>query len=220
MGKQLVWHETGKHLYETGVDRVALFVYDQASSTYGKGVAWSGVTAINEKPSGAEASDQYADNIKYLTLRSAEDFGFTIEAFQSPKEFDQCDGSASFAKGVNVTQQSRNMFGLVYRSIIGNDTRHTDYGYKIHIIYGATAAPSSIDRNTINSNIEPGKLSWEAKTVPVSVPGNFKPTAHIIINSLEADASKLAIFEKLIWGDETKDAELPLPAKVLTTFSG
>lgn len=216
MSKQLVWDAVGEHFFEAGVDKVALFPYK--NNAYDKGVAWSGVTAINEKPSGAEATDQFADNSKYLAIRSAEDFGFTIEAFQSPKEFDACDGSLSIANGVSATQQTRQSFGLVYRSMIGNDTESTGHGYKIHIIYGATASPSAVDRSTINSTVEPAKLSWEAKTVPVAVP-NKLPTAHIIIDSRLADKPKLAAFEKMIWGDETKDAKLPTPQEIITAFT-
>lgn len=216
MGKQLVWDAVGEHYFEAGVDKVALFPYK--NNAYDKGVAWSGVTAINEKPSGAEATDQFADNGKYLVIRSAEDFGFTIEAFQSPKEFDACDGSLSIANGVSATQQTRQSFGLVYRSMVGNDTESTGHGYKIHIIYGATASPSAVDRSTINSTVEPAKLSWEAKTVPVVVP-NKLPTAHIIIDSRLADKPKLVAFEKMIWGDETKDAKLPTPQEIITAFT-
>lgn len=218
MGKQLVWQTEGEHYFEAGVDKVALFTFNSATKSYDKGVAWSGVTAINEKPTGAEATDQYADNAKYLTIRSSEDFGFTIEAFQSPKEFDACDGSLSIAKGITATQQSRKSFGLVYRSLIGNDTENTAHGYKIHIVYGATAAPSSVDRVTINSSVEPAKLSWEAKTVPVAIPGKL-PSAHLIINSKDADQAKLSAFEKIIWGDETKDAKFPTPQEVITAFT-
>lgn len=216
MGKQLVWDAVGEHFFEAGVDKVALFPYK--NNAYDKGVAWSGVTAINEKPSGAEATDQFADNGKYLVIRSAEDFGFTIEAFQSPKEFDACDGSLSIATGVSATQQTRQSFGLVYRSMVGNDTESTGHGYKIHIIYGATASPSAVDRSTINSTVEPAKLSWEAKTVPVAVP-NKLPTAHIIIDSRLADKTKLTAFEKIIWGDEAKDAKLPTPQEIIAAFT-
>lgn len=211
---KLVWDKTSERLYETGVKQGVL--YPQATGgTYPKGVAWNGLTAVTESPSGAEATALYADDIKYLNLMSAEEFGATIEAYTYPDEFAQCDGSASIATGVSIGQQKRNAFGLCYRTTVGNDTDGNDYGYKIHIIYGALAAPSEKAYATINDSPEAITFSWEVTTTPVAVEG-FKPTASITIDSTKADAAKLAELEAILYGSEDEEARLPLPNEIAT----
>lgn len=192
------WDATGEHLYETGIDRGMLYPIN-ASGAYTPGVAWNGLTAVTESPSGAEATKLYADNIKYLNLYSAEEFGATIEAYTYPKEFEACDGSADIATGVAIGQQSRKTFGLAYRTKIGNDVDGNDHGYKIHLIYGCMASPSEKAFQTINDSPEAITFSWEVSTTPVNVTG-FKPTASITIDSTKVDADKLAAFEKTIYG--------------------
>ena len=213
---KIVWDQSGQRLYETGVKMGVLYVQD-ASGTYPKGVAWNGLTAVNETPSGAEATPLYADDIKYLNLRSAEDFGATIEAFMYPEEFEQCDGSAELAPGVKIGQQARNAFGLCYRTVLGNDIAGNDYGYKLHIIYGATAAPSEKAYATINDSPEAITFSWEVNCTPVEVDG-FKPTASLVIDSTKVDAEKLAALEAKLYGDESTEAMLPLPAEIAEMF--
>lgn len=215
----LTWDAVGEHLYETGVDQVALFVMN--GNTYGDGVAWNGVTAITESPSGAEANDIYADNIKYLSLRSAENFGATIEAYQSPDEFDQCDGMATPTPGITIRQQTRKPFGLAYRTIVGNDTQSNDHGYQIHLIYNATAAPSEKAYQTVNESPEAITLSWEISTTPIAIADHpeLKPTAHITIDSTKVDATKLETFLAIIYGSTQANARLPLPAEVISHFA-
>ena len=213
---KIVWDQSGQRLYETGVKMGVLYVQD-ASGTYPKGVAWNGLTAVNETPSGAEATPLYADDIKYLNLRSAEDFGATIEAYMYPEEFEQCDGSAELAPGVKIGQQARNAFGLCYRTVLGNDIAGNDYGYKLHIIYGATAAPSEKSYATINDSPEAITFSWEVNCTPVEVEG-FKPTASLVIDSTKVDAGKLAALEAKLYGDESTEAMLPLPAEIAEIF--
>lgn len=213
---KLVWDQSGQRLYETGVKMGVLYVQD-ASGAYPKGVAWNGLTAVNETPSGAEATPLYADDIKYLNLRSAEDFGATIEAYMYPEEFEQCDGSAEIAPGVKIGQQARNAFGLCYRTVLGNDIAGNDYGYKLHIIYGATAAPSEKAYATINDSPEAITFSWEVNCTPVEVEG-FKPTASLVIDSTKVDAEKLAALEAKLYGDESAEAMLPLPAEIAEMF--
>jgi hypothetical protein len=213
---KLVWDQSGQRFYETGVKMGVLYVQD-ASGAYPKGVAWNGLTAVNETPSGAEATPLYADDIKYLNLRSAEDFGATIEAYTYPEEFEQCDGSAELAPGVKIGQQARNAFGLCYRTVIGNDIAGNDYGYKLHIIYGATAAPSEKAYATINDSPEAITFSWEVNCTPVEVPG-FKPTASLVIDSTKVDAEKLAALEAKLYGDESTEAMLPLPMEIAEIF--
>ena len=213
---KIVWDQSGQRLYETGVKMGVLYVQD-ASGTYPKGVAWNGLTAVNETPSGAEATPLYADDIKYLNLRSAEDFGATIEAYMYPEEFEQCDGSAELAPGVKIGQQARNAFGLCYRTVLGNDIAGNDYGYKLHIIYGATAAPSEKSYATINDSPEAITFSWEVNCTPVEVEG-FKPTASLVIDSTKVDAEKLAALEAKLYGDENTEAMLPLPAEIAEIF--
>lgn len=212
MSKKLVWDQEGQKLYETGVDRGVLFVYDEGA--YGTGVAWNGLINVNESPSGAEPSPLYADNKKYLELISNEEFGFTIEAYMSPEEFDVCDGSIEIAPGVYAGQQNRKGFGFSYRTLIGNDSDGTDYGYKIHIVYGAKAKPSGRDNATVNDSPEAITLSWECSTTPVDVPGG-KPTSHLVIDSTKTDAGKLASLEELLYGSETADPKLPTIAEVI-----
>lgn len=209
---KLEWDKTGDRLYETGVDKVALFV--QEGGAYPKGVAWNGVTAITESPSGAEPTPLYADNIKYLNLISAEELGLSIEAYQSPVEFDACDGSIEAAKGVTIGQQDRKQFGLAFRTVVGNDLQGNNYGYKLHLIYGCFAAPSESAHNTINDSPEATTLSWEVSTTPVNVTG-MKPTASIVIDSTAADATKLAALEAVLYGSESEEARLPLPDEVI-----
>lgn len=214
---KLVWDQSGKRFYETGVKMGVLYVQD-ASGAYPKGVAWNGLTAVNETPSGAEATPLYADDIKYLNLRSAEDFGATIEAYTYPEEFEKCDGSAELAPGVKIGQQARNAFGLCYRTVVGNDIAGNDFGYKLHIIYGATAAPSEKAYATINDSPEAITFSWEVNCTPVEVDG-FKPTASLIIDSTKVDAEKLAALEAKLYGDESTEAMLPLPSEIAQMFA-
>lgn len=216
-GKKLVWDQTNERLYETGVKMGV--VYPQATSgAYPMGVAWNGLTAVTESPSGAEATALYADDIKYLNLMSAEEFAATIEAYTYPDEFAECDGSAELAKGVAIGQQKRKAFGLCYRTVLGNDVDGNDYGYKLHIIYGAMAAPSEKAYATINDSPEAITFSWELSTTPVSVDG-FKPTASITIDSTKADHTKLEALEKILYGSEEAEARLPLPNEIATLMA-
>lgn len=216
-GKKLVWDQTNERLYETGVKMGV--VYPQATGgTYPMGVAWNGLTTVTESPSGAEATALYADDIKYLNLMSAEEFAATIEAYTYPDEFAECDGSAELAKGVAIGQQKRKAFGLCYRTVLGNDVDGNDYGYKLHIIYGAMAAPSEKAYATINDSPEAITFSWELSTTPVSVDG-FKPTASITIDSTKADPTKLEALEKILYGSEEAEARLPLPNEIATLMA-
>lgn len=217
---KLVWDQTGERYYETGVKQGVLYV-QATGGTYPKGVAWNGLTAVTESPSGAEATALYADDIKYLNLMSAEEFGATIEAYTYPDEFAQCDGSASLAEGVSIGQQARKAFGLCYRTTVGNDVDGNDYGYKLHIIYGALAAPSEKAYATINDSPEAITFSWEVTTTPVNVAG-YKPTASITIDSTKVDAAKLTALEKILYGSDEEsgsEARLPLPDEIATMFS-
>ena len=191
---KIVWDKTGERFYETGVKYGVLYI--PTNGVYSKGVAWNGLTAVTESPSGAEATPLYADDTKYLNLMSNEEFGATIEAYTYPDEFAECDGSASIATGVMIGQQSRKTFGLCYRTTLGNDTDGNDHGYKLHLIYGALAAPSEKGYSTINDSPEAITFSWEVTTTPVSVTG-FKPTASITIDSTKADPAKLTALEKI-----------------------
>ena len=213
---ELTWDDTGKRLYETGVSHGVL--YPMAEGAYTTGVAWNGLTAVNQSPSGAEATPMWADNIKYLSLMSAEEFGASIEAYMYPDEFAECDGSAELEKGVSISQQPRKMFGFSYQTVIGNDSEHNDHGYKIHLIYGAQASPSEKAYSTINDSPEAMTMSWEITTTPVAVTG-FKPTAHLEIDSTKADPEKLEAFKKIIYGDAEATARLPLPDEVKTLFT-
>lgn len=214
---QLTWDETGKRFYETGVDRGVLYLQN-SQGAYTNGVAWNGLTAVTESPTGAEANPQYADNIKYLNLISAEQFGATIEAFTYPDEFAQCDGTATPSAGVSVGQQSRKTFGFAYRTKLGNDIAGSDYGYKLHLIYGAIAAPSEKAYATVNDSPEALTFSWDVTTTPVDVPG-LKPTAQLTIDSTKVDALALADLEALIYGTAGVDPVLPLPGDVIDIFS-
>lgn len=215
---KLTWDDTGARLYETGVRMGVL--YPQADNgTYPKGVAWNGLTAVNQNPSGAEANKQYADDINYLNLYSAEEFGATIEAFTYPEEFAECDGSAEAVDGVYLGQQARKAFGFAYRTVVGNDVKGDAYGYKLHLIYGCKASPSSKGYQTINNSPEAINFSWEVTTTPVNVEG-FKPVATLEIDSTKADADKLAALEARLYGSESKEAELPLPNEVIAIFGG
>lgn len=206
---RLSWDATGTHLYETGVRRGVLYLQNN-DGTYGTGVAWNGITSITENPSGAEATKIYADDIKYLNLYSAEEFGATIEAYTYPDEFAQCDGSASPVAGMNIGQQSRKSFGFCYRTAIGNDVAGEDYGYKIHILYGCKASPSEKSYQTINDSPDAIAFSWEVTTTPVEVSG-YKPTACVIIDSTKCNSTKLEALEDTLYGSAGGNPTLPLP---------
>ena len=219
---KLVWDKTGDRLYETGVKNGVLYI--PTSGVYSKGVAWNGLTAVTESPSGAEATALYADDTKYLSLMSTEEFGATIEAYTYPDEFAACDGSAELADGVMIGQQKRSTFGLCYKTTIGNDTDGNDHGYKLHIIYGAMAAPSEKAYASINDSPEAITFSWEITTTPVNVTG-AKPTASLVIDSTKADPSKLAALEDILYGKDGEPANeprLPLPDEIksLMTAAG
>ena len=211
---KIKWDQTGERLYETGVSKGVLYPY--ANNAYAKGVAWNGLINVSESPEGAEATPLYADNIKYLNLMSAEEFKATIEAYTYPDEFAACNGEASLETGVSIGQQKRSQFGLSYQTKIGNDV-DSELGYKIHLVYGALAAPSEKAYATVNDSPEAITFSWEISTTPVEVPG-FKPTASLVIDSTKVDPTKLAEFEKKLYGDETNEATLPLPSEVATLF--
>lgn len=209
---KLVWDQSGKRLYETGVDHGVLYPI-QTGGVYSKGVAWNGLTAVTESPSGADINDIYADNMKYLGLVGAEKFGATVEAYTYPDEFAECDGSVELVKGATIGQQNRKVFGMVYRTVIGNDVDGNEHGYKLHLIYGATAAPSEKAYNTINEDPEAITFSWELSTTPVNVTGH-KPTASLTIDSTKADPTKLAELEKILFGDTETEPRLPLPDEI------
>ena len=214
---KLTWDNTGERIFETGVKQGVLYPI-QSDGKYTKGVAWNGLTAVTESPSGAEATALYADDIKYLNLLSNEEFGATIEAYTYPDEFAECDGSAELATGVMIGQQKRKTFGLCYRTTIGNDVEGNDYGYKLHLVYGCLAAPSEKGYSTINDNPDAITFSWEVSTTPVNVEG-FKPTSQITIDSTKADPTKLAALEAILYGSADTEAKLPLPDEVATTMS-
>ena len=214
---KLTWDNTGERIFETGIKQGVLYPI-QSDGKYTKGVAWNGLTAVTESPSGAEATALYADDIKYLNLLSNEEFGATIEAYTYPDEFAECDGSAELATGVMIGQQKRKTFGLCYRTTIGNDVEGNDYGYKLHLVYGCLAAPSEKSYSTINDNPDAITFSWEVSTTPVNVAG-FKPTSQITIDSTKADPTKLAALEAVLYGAEAAEAKLPLPDEVATLMS-
>ena len=214
---KLTWDNIGERLFETGVKQGVLYPI-QSDGKYTKGVAWNGLTAVTESPSGAEATPLYADDIKYLNLLSNEEFGATIEAYTYPDEFAECDGSAELVTGVMIGQQKRKVFGLCYRTTIGNDVDGNDHGYKLHLIYGCLAAPSEKAYSTINDSPEAITFSWEVTTTPVNVEG-FKPTSQITIDSTKADPTKLAALEAVLYGGTETEAKLPLPDEVATLMS-
>lgn len=214
---ELKWDQVNEREFETGVERGVLYKQD-GTGAYNTGFAWNGLVSVTESPSGAESNKQYADNRVYLNLLSAEAFGGTIEAFMYPPEFAECDGTAAAKVGVYVGQQDRKPFGMSYRTILGNDAEGNSFGYKLHLVYGALAAPSEKGYTTVNDSPEPITFSWEFTTTPVDVPG-FKPSAIITINSTEVDATELAALEALLYGDATNEAELPLPADVFALFT-
>ena len=224
---RLKWDETGKRFYETGVNQGVLYLLNTVNNTYNKGVAWNGLSTVTESPSGAEATAVYADNTKYLSLLSTEEFGATVEAYTYPDEFAECDGSASIATGVSIGQQNRKVFGLCYKTVLGNDTEGNDYGYKIHIIYGAKASPSEKGYSTINDSPEAIAFSWELTTTPVTVNG-FKPTASLVIDSTKADPTKLKALEDILYGTDAgaegtpaaTAPRLPLPDEIATLMAG
>ena len=217
---RLAWDKTGEHLYETGVDHGVLYFPDQTGA-YKNGVAWNGLISVSESPSGAEATGQYADNIKYLNLISAEEFGATIEAYTYPEEFEACNGNKELVDntGVYVGQQSRSVFGFCYRTMIGNDTDGQDHGYKLHLVYGCQVSPSEKAYQTINDSPEALTFSWELSTTPVNVTGK-KPTALLVIDSTKIDSTKLAKIEAKLYGDETSTgAVLPTPDEIAEILS-
>lgn len=218
---KIKWDETGKRLYETGVDHTVLYPISN-DGKYNKGVPWNGVTAITETPSGADPNNLYADNIKYLVLVGAEDFGYNIEAYTYPDEWAACDGSAEPVPGMIIGQQSRKTFGLCHRTKLGNDVDGQDHGYKLHLLYGGLASPSERNYQTVNDSPEAINFSWDVTTTPVDVPG-FKPTACVIIDSTKVSAAKLAALEEILYGKDPTteggsdgvEARLPLPAEVI-----
>ena len=214
---KIVWDAVGEHTFETGVRNGVLYLKD-AQGAYSTGVAWNGLTSISESPEGAEPTDLYADDIKYLTLMSAENFKATIEAYTYPDEFAECDGSATIADGVTIGQQSRKPFGLCYRTAIGNDTDGNEHGYKLHIVYGCQASPSEKQYSTINDSPEAITFSWEVSTTPVNVNGK-KPTATLIIDSTKVDKSKLTALEAILYGSESDEPRLPLPDEIATLMA-
>lgn len=228
---RIVWHDTGARLYETGIRQGVLYPMAK-DGTYPKGVAWNGLTSVTESPSGAEPTALYADDIKYLNLISAEEFGATIEAYTYPDEFMACDGSGELSVGVYVGQQTRSPFGLSYRTVLGNEVELENFGYKLHLIYGGTASPSDKAYATINDSPDAITFSWEVATTPINVPG-FKPTASLVIDSTKVDKDKLAILEKILYGSDeipspdegitppvpASEARLPLPQEIVTIFA-
>ncbi len=215
---KLVWDESGKRVYETGVRNGVLYVQGDEGA-YENGVAWNGLTAVTESPSGAEPTALYADDTKYLELFSAEEFGATIEAYTYPEEFEACDGSASLGTGVTIGQQDRKAFGLCYRTVVGNDVQGNNLGYKLHLIYGAKAKPSEKAYQTVNDSPEAITFSWEVSTTPVNVAG-FKPTASVTIDSTKINADKLKLIEDKLYGTESAEPTLPLPDELKQIITG
>lgn len=211
---KLTWDQVGERLYETGVEQGAIYPMT-TSGTYGAGEAWNGLTAVTESPSGAEPTALYANDKKYVELTSAEEFGGTIEAYTYPKGFAACNGEVDVVAGLRLSQQSRKPFGLVYKTLIGNDTEGTKHGYKLHIVYGAKVSPSEQANNTVNDSPEAKTMSWEFTTTPVEVAG-FDPTAHLVIDSTEAEKTKLEALEAILYGADDADPRLPLPSEIVT----
>ena len=215
---RLTWNNTGEKIYETGVKDVALYVVDSTTGKYGNGVAWEGVVNISDKPSGAETTKLYAEDVVYANLISAEEYKASIEAYTYPDEFAVCDGSYEIAQGINIRHQDRSSFGYVYKTTIGNDTKGMNYGYKLHVVYGATAAPTEVSHDSINESPEAGTFSWEIDTVPVAVKGK-KPTAKVEIDSTKVAEGVMAKLEAAFYGDETNDAKLLMPDEIITLIS-
>ena len=213
---KLVWDAIGEHFYETGVDHVVLYRLD-AQNAYSHGYAWNGVSSISESPSGGDANPIWADNIKYLNLRAAEEYGSTIECYTYPDEFAECNGEGQPASGIAIGQQTRKTFGLSYRTIVGNDAQGNDLGYKLHLVYGCTASPSEKSYSTVNDSPEEGTFSFEISTVPVAIPG-YKNTAILTIDSTKIDSTHMAALEALLYGGDSTEATLPSPETVLTTL--
>ena len=213
---KLLWDQIGERYYETGVSKGVIYPY--ANGAYQAGAAWSGLTSVTENQSGAEPNPFYADDIKYLNIPSVEEYGATIEAYTYPAEYGECIGEKEIAPGVVITQQTHKPFGYCYRTVIGNDTEYNDYGYKLHIVYGAMAQPTEKAYATVNDSPEPMTMSWEITTTPVEVPGN-KPTAHLEFNSTKINAEKLAALEAILYGTDDAEARLPLPAEIITLFA-
>lgn len=210
---KLIFNNVGERLFETGVKNGVLYVMGD-DGTYENGVVWNGLTAVTESPSGAETTPLYADDVKYVVIYAAEEFGATVEAYTYPEEFEECDGSASIFDGITIGQQTRKSFGMCYKTSVGNDVQGQDFGYKIHIIYGAKAAPSEKSYSTINDSPEAVTFSWELSTVPVPVEG-FNPTATMVIDSTRVPAEKMALIEDKLYGTESTEATLPLPGELL-----
>lgn len=210
---KLIFNNVGERLFETGVKNGVLYVMGD-DGAYENGVVWNGLTAVTESPSGAETTPLYADDVKYVVIYAAEEFGATVEAYTYPEEFEQCDGSAAISEGITIGQQTRKSFGMCYKTSVGNDVQGQDYGYKIHIIYGAKAAPSEKSYSTINDSPEAVTFSWELSTVPVPVEGH-NPTATMVIDSTRVPAEKLALIEAKLYGSEDAEATLPLPNEIL-----
>ena len=214
---RIIWDQTGERYYETGTKKGVLYPID-TKGAYSLGVPWNGLISVTESPSGAEPTALYADDIKYLNLISVEEFGATIEAYTYPDEFAECDGSTEIATGVSIGQQKRKMFGLCYRTALGNDTEGSDYGYKLHLVYNCLAAPSEKGYSTINDSPDAITFSWEVSTTPIEIPG-FKPTASITIDSTKADETKLKALEDILYGSENAEPRLPLPEEIITLMS-
>lgn len=220
---KLTWDATGSRFYETGLKMGVLYPYDSDKGQYGPGVAWNGLSSVSESPSGAEANAIYADDIKYLNLYSTEEFGATVEAYTYPDEWAECDGSAALAEGVMLGQQKRKLFGLCYRTVLGNDTEADEYGYKLHLIYGCKASPSERQYQTINDSPEAITFSWELSTTPVSAGDGYKAVSSITIDSTKADKTKLAALEAKLYGSDEEgsaDPYMPLPEEIATIFAG
>lgn len=224
---RLKWDQVGERLYETGVDRAVLYPQDNKGA-YPMGVAWNGVTSVSESPSGGESNPLYADNLKYLDLRSDEEFGYSIGAYMYPDEFMECDGSAEPVEGLEITQQPRKAFGFSYRTLIGNDTEGTEHGYKLHLVYNSMAAPSEKERSTVNDSPEAGEFSWECTTTKVVVTAinpitgkAYKPTSHLVVNSTKIAADKLAALEAMLYGSDNGEgvAHLPSPDEVIALLT-
>ena len=214
---KLVFNDIGERLFETGVKNGVLYVADD-EGYYQKGVVWNGLLSVTESPSGAETTPLYADDVKYVVLYAAEEFGATVEAYTYPEEFEQCDGSASLTDGITIGQQPRRSFGMCYKTSVGNDVEGQDHGYKIHIIYGAKAAPSEKSYSTINDSPEAVTFSWELSTVPVPVEGH-NPTATIVIDSTKVKKSLLEALENILYGTDTEDAYLPMPRDIMVLIT-